>query len=65
MPVTIAEARKIMGKDAQEYSDTQLEEVINLLTVLADMAIDSFVAKKKQKAVIPEQVIAKKELTKL
>ncbi len=65
MSVTIAEARKIIKKDAKEYSDTQLEAIINLLVVLADMSIDSFVAKRKQKEIIPEQVIGSDEQVKL
>lgn len=33
--ISLAEAKKILGKDAEQLSDTQVLEVINVLTLLA------------------------------
>lgn len=33
--ISLGEARKVLGKDAEELSDVQLLEVINTLTLLA------------------------------
>ena len=41
MTISVAEARKIMGKKADKYSDEQIVEMVGTLTVLADLAIDS------------------------
>ena len=47
--IKISEARKLMGKTNKKYSDEQIEEVINIFTVLSDMAIDSYLEKRRQK----------------
>ncbi len=49
MILPISKTRKIMGKKANKYSDKELEEVVNVLTILADLAIDSYLAKQKIK----------------
>lgn len=49
MVISITEVRKIMGVANKKYTDKQLEEVINLFTLMADLAIDSFIAKSKKK----------------
>jgi hypothetical protein len=43
--MTIEKARKILGKKAENYTDEQIQEILNTLTVLADIAIDQAVAK--------------------
>lgn len=47
MIISLSRTRKIMGKKADKYSNKQLEDAINVLTILADLAIDNFIAKKK------------------
>lgn len=42
--MTIEEARKILGKDSSKYRDDEVEEVLGTLTVLADIAIDQWIA---------------------
>ena len=42
MTISVAEARKIMGKKADKYSDEQIVEMVGTLTVLSDLAIDSW-----------------------
>lgn len=43
--MSVPEARKIMGKKVDKYTDEQMKEMIGTLTVLADLAIDSWLAK--------------------
>ena len=45
MTISVEEARKVMGKEASKYTDNQMVEMVNTLTVLADIAIDSWLAK--------------------
>lgn len=45
MVITIKEARELMGKNADKYTDEQVEEMVNTLSVLSDLAIDSWLAK--------------------
>lgn len=45
MIMTIDEARKAMGKAAAKYTDAQIDEMINTMSFLADMAIDTWLAK--------------------
>ena len=48
MIISIDRARKLMNPKAnKKYSDEQVEEVINVFTILSDIIIDSFVAKRK------------------
>ena len=49
MIISIAEARKLMGKTSSKYSDGQIEEVINIFEFMADMAIDCYLIKRKKK----------------
>lgn len=41
MAVTIQKARKILGKKAEKMSDEEIMRVINVLTKLSDIAINS------------------------
>lgn len=45
MIITIKEARELMGKNADKYTDEQVGDMINTLALLADLAIDSWLAK--------------------
>lgn len=48
MIISIARARKLMSQQAnKKYSDEQVAEVINVFTILSDLVIDNYVAKKK------------------
>ena len=49
MMFSVEETRKIMGEANKKYNDVELEEIINILTVLADIALDSVLAKRKEK----------------
>ena len=48
MVISIEEARKLMGKASSKYTDEQVGEVINSLSVIADLAIDSWLAMKPE-----------------
>lgn len=45
MLITIEEARKLIGEGHTKYSDEQIEEIINTLYVISDLAIDSWISK--------------------
>lgn len=45
MIITIQEARKLIGKGYTKYTDEQVEEIINTLYAVSDLAIDSWIAK--------------------
>lgn len=45
MILTVVEARKAMGSVNENYSDEQIEEVINAFTLASDLAIDTYIAK--------------------
>jgi len=47
MIITIAEARKLIGEKQNEYTDTQVEEIVNVFTFFTDLAIDCYVESKK------------------
>jgi hypothetical protein len=47
MIVSVQEARNILGSKGEDYSDDQIEEVLNLFVALSDLAIDSYLEKKK------------------
>lgn len=47
MAISIERARRLIGKEAKKYTDEQIEEIIRTFTVLADMAIDNVVERKK------------------
>ncbi len=46
MNISVTDARLIMGTTNRDYSDSQIAEIINQFTVLADMVIDSYMAKR-------------------
>ena len=46
MIIPIEKARQILGDKEKNYNDQEIEEAINVLTVLADIAIDDFIAKR-------------------
>ena len=54
MIITRQEAKKTLWNNAKNYSDAQVEEIVNVFTFLSDLAIDSYIGKKnendKQKA---------------
>lgn len=45
--VSVKRARRLLGKEAKKYSDEQLAEIIRTFTVLAEIAIDNAIEKKK------------------
>lgn len=47
MIVSVQEARKILGGAGEEYSDQQIEEIVNLFVAMSDLAIDSYIQKKQ------------------
>lgn len=46
MTISIQETKKILGDMALEYTDLQLEAIINSFVVIADLAIDDFLDKR-------------------
>ena len=49
MIISISEARKIIGESHKSYTDEQIEEIIHILTAIADLAIDDSLAKRTEK----------------
>ena len=49
MIISVAEARELMGRTNKKYSDSQIEEVVNIFEFMADMAIDCYLIKRKKK----------------
>lgn len=47
MIISAYKIRKIMGKDGEKYTDSELEETINALTVLADLVIDNYLLRQR------------------
>lgn len=45
--LSIEEARQLIGKTQAKYTDSQLEDVINIFTVLSDFVIDTYLEKRK------------------
>lgn len=46
--ISIEEAKKIMGEASKNYSDSEIKEVIVMLTLLSDIAIDSKISQRKE-----------------
>lgn len=49
MIVSVAEVRRALGKVSKKYSDSEVEEVIRVATVLSDLFIDCFIEREKQR----------------
>ncbi len=47
MLIEIAEARKIMGAANEKYSDTQIQEILDLFYALSNLSIDRYLEVKK------------------
>lgn len=45
--IEVSRARKILGKIAERYNDSEIEQMINALVVLADLTINSYLDKKE------------------
>lgn len=48
MVISIDEARMILEQSGLKYNDEEIERLINTYTKLIDLAIDSYIQKKKQ-----------------
>lgn len=46
--LAIAKCRKILGKVAEKMTDSEIEGLRNTFVVLSDLAIDSYLAKRKK-----------------
>ena len=46
MPILVEQAREILNKSAGDMNEKQIRELVNIFSVLADFAIDSFLAKR-------------------
>ncbi len=51
MTISIEEARKIMGVSSKEYTDLQIETMLNIFMVISDLVIDTYMAKNVGKEV--------------
>ena len=50
--MSIIEARKIMGEASETYSDIQIQGMIDVLSAIINLAIDSYIdTKRKRKEV--------------
>lgn len=47
MKILISEARTILSDESKKYTDSQIEEIVSQFTVLADIAIDTYMANHK------------------
>ena len=49
MIISVAEARELMGQDvARKYTDSEVEELISVLSAIANLAIDSYIGMKQK-----------------
>lgn len=62
MIITVEEARRLMGEASKKYTDKQIEEVINVFDYVADMSIDCFLVKRKEKLNKKLEVISQPSL---
>ena len=47
MIISIGEARQLMGKaGSRKYTDSEIEELVHVLSAIANLAIDSYIEKK-------------------
>lgn len=46
--LSILECRKILGKFAEKMTDSEIEELKNTFVTISDLAIDSYLAKRKK-----------------
>jgi len=50
MIMSIEEARKIMGEEAsKKYTDSEVEELVNVLSAIANLSIDMYIEMKQKK----------------
>jgi hypothetical protein len=50
MILSVAEARTIMGETvSKKYSDPEVEELVNVLSAIANFAIDSYIEMKRKR----------------
>ncbi len=47
--MTIERARKLLGKRSELYTDEQVQDVLNMLIKVADIAIDSAIQRTSKK----------------
>ncbi len=45
--LTVSQCKKILGKVAQKMNDSEIEQLRDTFVVLSDLAIDSYLEKKK------------------
>lgn len=51
MIISVEEARQLIGKAAsKKYADSQIEELVNVLSAIANLAIDSYIEMKRERA---------------
>lgn len=50
MLITIDEARKMLGKDAEKYSDLEMEFIIDFYYALSNIVIDCYLEGKNENA---------------
>lgn len=48
MLITIQEARKVMGKANEKYSDLQIQEILDLFYALCNVIIDRYLETKNK-----------------
>lgn len=60
MTISVKRARELVGKEADKYTDEQIEEIISNFEVLADIAIDDFIEKRKQAKLKKQEELSKK-----
>lgn len=48
MTTSIKKARQAIGETSDKYTDLQLGKIIDIFTVLSDLAIDSYIAKRSK-----------------
>lgn len=49
MVISVEKTRKIMGPANKKYSNAQIEELINVLSAIANFAIDSYIEEKRKR----------------
>jgi len=51
MIISIGEARQLMGKaGSRKYTDSEIEELVHVLSAIANLAIDSYIEKRQKES---------------
>ena len=53
--MSFVEARKIMGEANQKYTDSQIQEMIDVLSAIINISIDSYIVMKRKRTEVSQE----------